>query len=203
MEGIKMAKKILILAGDAVEALEIYYPYYRCLEEGLHVTIAAPSVKKIQTVIHDFVDGIDTYTEKSGYGLQVDASFEEVKPEEFDGLIIPGGRAPEYIRLNEYIPGIVSHFFEADKPIAAVCHAAQIFAVVPDVIKGRELTAYIACKPEVQAAGGTYVDEHLHTEGNLVSGHAWPDLPGLMKRFLEKLQNDPLGLSQKEIITQK
>lgn len=190
-----MTKKILILTGDAVEALEVYYPYYRCLEEGYDVTIAAPSAKKIQTVVHDFIDGVDTYTEKPGYGLQANASFEEIKPEEYDGLIIPGGRAPEYIRLNENIPGIVSHFFEADKPIAAVCHAAQIFAVIPEAIKGRELTAYIACKPEVQAAGGTYIEEHLHKDGNLISGHAWPDLPGLMKEFLVKLNEESVEIS--------
>lgn len=190
-----MTKKILILTGDAVEALEVYYPYYRCLEEGFDVTIAAPSVKKIQTVVHDFIDGVDTYTEKPGYGLQANASFEEIKPEKYDGLIIPGGRAPEYIRLNEHIPGIVAHFFEANKPIAAVCHAAQIFAVIPEVIKGRELTAYIACKPEVQVAGGTYINETLHKDGNLISGHAWPDLPGLMKEFLVKLQEESVKLS--------
>lgn len=183
-----MSKKVLIIAGDAVEALEVYYPYYRCLEQGYDVTIAAPSVKKMQTVIHDFIDGMDTYVEKTGYGLEANAAFEDVNPDEFDGLIIPGGRAPEYLRLNDHIAKIVRHFFEADKPVAAVCHAAQIFAVIPDVIKGRELTAYIACKPEVQAAGATYVEEHLHTEGNLVSGHAWPDLPGLMKGFIQLLE---------------
>lgn len=182
-----MSKKVLIIAGDAVEALEIYYPYYRCLEEGYDVTIAAPSVKKIQTVIHDFIDGVDTYTEKPGYGLEANAAFANIKPEEFDGLIIPGGRAPEYIRLDANVPNIVKHFFETNKPVAAVCHAAQIFAVIPEVIKGRELTAYIACKPEVQAAGATYIDEHLHTEGNLVSGHAWPDLPGLLREFIKQL----------------
>ena len=183
-----MSKKVLIIAGDAVEALEVYYPYYRCLEQGYDVTIAAPSVKKMQTVIHDFIDGMDTYVEKTGYGLEANAAFEDVNPDEFDGLIIPGGRAPEYLRLNDHVAKNVRHFFEADKPVAAVCHAAQIFAVIPDVIKGRELTAYIACKPEVQAAGATYVEEHLHTEGNLVSGHAWPDLPGLMKGFIQLLE---------------
>ncbi|EKU44367.1 intracellular protease 1 [Lysinibacillus fusiformis ZB2] len=104
-------------------------------------------------------------------------------------MIIPGGRAPEYIRLNEHVPSLVSHFFETNKPIAAVCHAAQIFATIPEVLKGRELTSYIACKPEVQVAGATYIDANLHTDGNLVSGHAWPDLPGLMRAFIQKLEN--------------
>lgn len=182
--GIYMSKKVLIIAGDAVEALEIYYPYYRCLEAGYDVTIAAPSAKKMQTVLHDFVDGMDTYIERPAYGLDAQAAFEDIQPETYDGLIIPGGRAPEYIRLNEHVPNIVKHFFEAQKPIAAVCHAAQIFATIPEVLEGRELTAYIACKPEVKVAGGTYIEENLHVDKNLVSGHAWPDLPGLMKAFV-------------------
>ncbi|MFJ7953155.1 DJ-1/PfpI family protein [Lysinibacillus sp. NPDC096418] len=184
-----MSKNILIIAGDAVEALEIYYPYYRCLEAGYTVTIAAPSAKKLQTVLHDFVDGVDTYIERPAYGLEAHAAFEDVVPKQFDGLIIPGGRAPEYIRLNEYVPAIVRHFFEENKPVAAVCHAAQIFATIPEVLEGRELTAYIACKPEVQVAGGTYINANLHTDGNLVSGHAWPDLPGLMREFILKLED--------------
>ena len=183
-----MSKKVLIIAGDAVEALEVYYPYYRCLEAGFDVTIAAPSAKKLQTVLHDFVDGMDTYIERPAYGLQANEAFENINPELYDGLIIPGGRAPEYIRLNEHVPAIVKHFFEAEKPIAAVCHAAQIFATIPEVLNGRELTAYIACKPEVQVAGGTYVDKNLHVDQNLVSGHAWPDLPGLMKEFISLLE---------------
>lgn len=150
---------MLILAGDAVEALEIYYPYYRCLEAGYEVTIAAPSAKKLQTVVHDFVEGMDTYIERPAYGLGADEAFGSINPEDYDGLIIPGGRAPEYIRLNESVPSIVKHFFDECKPIAAVCHAAQIFATIPEVLNGRELTAYIACKPEVQAAGGKYIEK--------------------------------------------
>ena len=183
-----MSKKILILAGDAVEALEIYYPYYRCLEAGYEVTIAAPTAKKLQTVVHDFVDGMDTYIERPAYGLDSNEAFENIKPDAYDGLIIPGGRAPEYIRLNEYVPAIVKHFFEEAKPIAAVCHAAQIFATIPEVLNGRELTAYIACKPEIQVAGGKYIEKDLHVDANLVSGHAWPDLPGLMREFIALLE---------------
>ncbi|MGE8205768.1 DJ-1/PfpI family protein [Heyndrickxia sp. NPDC080065] len=181
-----MSKKILIIAGDAVEALEIYYPYFRCLEEGFDVTIAAPSKKKLNTVVHDFI-GWDTYTEKGGYLIEANASFDEVNPEEYDGLIIPGGRAPEYIRLNEHVPGIVAHFFEENKPVAAVCHASLVLTTVREYLVGREMTAYIACKPEVEAAGSTYITEPLHVDGNLVSGHAWPDLPGLMREFIKQV----------------
>lgn len=182
-----MSKKILIITGDAVESLEIYYPYYRCLEEGFDVTIAAPSKKKLHTVVHDFEDW-DTYTEKRGYLIDANIGFEDVKPESYDGLIIPGGRAPEYIRLNEHIPSIVSHFFQTNKPIAVICHASLVLTTVKEHLHNRELTAYIACKPEVIAAGATYIDKPLHTDGNLISGHAWPDLPGVMRAFLEQLK---------------
>lgn len=181
-----MSKKILIIAGDAVEALEIYYPYFRCLEEGFDVTIAAPSKKKLQTVVHDFI-GWDTYTEKTGYLIEASATFSDINPQEYDGLIIPGGRAPEYIRLDENIPRIVSHFFVENKPIAAVCHASLVLTTVKEHLVGREITAYIACKPEVEAVGSTYVNEPLHVDRNLVSGHAWPDLPGLMREFIKQL----------------
>lgn len=181
-----MAKKVLILIGDAVESLEIYYPYYRCLEEGIETTIAASEKRKIHTVVHDFTDW-ETYTEKPGYLIDAHIAFSDVNPNDYDGLIIPGGRSPEHIRMNEHVPKIVSHFFETNKPIASVCHGSLVLTTVPEHIKGREMTAYIACKPEVEAAGCTYIDELLHEDENLVSGHAWPDLPGVMKMFLEKL----------------
>lgn len=179
-----MSKKVLIVAGDAVEALEIFYPYYRCLEAGFETTIASPSVKKLQTVSHDFIDGMETYVEKPAYGLDSNVAFADVNPADYDGLIIPGGRAPEYIRLDESLPGIVRHFFEEDKPVAVVCHAAQVLSVLPDLMKDREYTAYIACKPDVSATGATYIEKGLHTDRNLVSGHAWPYLPGLMREFM-------------------
>jgi protease I len=185
--GIGLAK-VLILSGDAVEALEIFYPYYRLLEEGHEVTIAAPNKKKLQTVVHDFEPGMETFTEKLGYGLEAHASFSEINPAEFDGLVIPGGRAPEYIRLEKEVPSIVQHFFETNKPIAAICHAALVFSTVPESIRGRKLTAFTTCRPEVESAGGQYVKEPLHVEGNLVSAHAWPDLPGFMREFLKKLK---------------
>ncbi|MEW9668110.1 DJ-1/PfpI family protein [Ammoniphilus sp. 3BR4] len=180
--------KVLIVSGDAVEALEIYYPYYRCLEERFETTIAAPNKKMLHTVIHDMEDW-ETYTEKRGYQIEATISFSEVDPSKYDGLIIPGGRAPEYIRLNEHLPGIVSHFFETNKPIAIVCHATLVLATLKDQLRGREMTAYIACKPEVESMGATYVSENLHVDKNLISGHAWPDLPGLMREFIRQVSN--------------
>ncbi|GIM44696.1 protease [Collibacillus ludicampi] len=182
-----MPKKVLILTGDAVEALEVYYPYYRLLEEGYRVVIASPTKKVLQTVVHDFEDW-ETYTEKRGYQLESHASFDQIDPTEFDGLILPGGRAPEYIRLDPNIPRIVGHFFETGKPVGAICHAVQILSALQLPLAGRKMTAYTACRPDVENMGAEYASETLCVDGNLVSGHAWPDLPGFMKEFLKLLQ---------------
>lgn len=183
-----MSKKILLLTGDAVEALEVYYPYYRVLEEGYEAVIASPGKKTLRTVVHDF-EGWDTYTEKPGYQLESHVSFAEVDPSQFDGLIIPGGRAPEYIRLDENIPRILTHFLETGKPIGAICHAALVFGALKDKshFEGRTMTAYTACRFDVEQLGANYAEETLHVDGNIVSGHAWPDLPGFMREFLKLL----------------
>lgn len=179
-----MSKKILILAGDAVEALEVYYPYFRVLEEGFEAVIAAPSKKKLNTVVHDFV-GWDTYTEKPGYLVESHIAFSDVDPTQYDGLIIPGGRAPEYIRLNEDVRRIVQHFFEANKPVAVICHGVLVLSVLDKkYFAGRTMTAYTACRPDVESLGAKYPQETLYVDGNIVSGHAWPDLPGFMREFL-------------------
>ncbi len=177
---------VLIVAGDGVEALEIYYPYFRCIEEGFETTIAAPKAKTLFTVVHDFEDW-ETYTEKRGYQIPATASFEQVDPAQYDGLIIPGGRAPEYIRLDKNLPHIVKHFFDSHKPIATICHGALILTTVKDALKGKKMTAYIACKPDVETMGAIYVTETLCVDDNLVSAHAWPDLPGFMREFIAKM----------------
>lgn len=180
--------KVLILAGDAVEALEIFYPYYRLKEEGIEVDVAGPKKDYLQTVVHDFEPGWTTYSEKLGYRfIWIDKTFKEVDPGEYDGLIIPGGRAPEYIRLDGDVERIVRHFFDEGKPVAAICHGVQLLTFT-GVIRGRRLTSYIAVKPDVEAAGGEFVDEEVVVDGNLVTSRAWPDLPSFMKRFLELLK---------------
>ncbi|MDF2719710.1 MAG: putative intracellular protease/amidase [Paenibacillus sp.] len=181
-----MSKKILIITGDAAESLEVYYPLYRVLEEGYEAVVASPTKKVLRTVVHDF-EGWDTYTEKPGYQLESHVSFADVDPAEFDALIIPGGRAPEYIRLDEHIPRIVSHFFETNKPVGAICHAALVLAALKNnsYFEGRTMTAYTACKPDIENLGATYAKETLCVDGNIVSGHAWPDLPGFMREFLK------------------
>ncbi|GAK11584.1 LOW QUALITY PROTEIN: ThiJ/PfpI family protein [Geomicrobium sp. JCM 19039] len=181
--------KILILTGDAVEALEVFYPYYRFLEAGMEADIASPSVKSLYTVNHDFIEGYETFVEKLSYELQSHIAFADVRPEEYDGLILPGGRAPEYIRMHERTPAIVNHFLDENKPVGAICHAVQVFAAVAgERLKGRELTAYAACKPEVEAVGATFRSEKVYVDGNLVSGHAWDDLPGFMREFMKLVQ---------------
>ncbi|SHK18362.1 DJ-1/PfpI family protein [Thermocrinis minervae] len=182
-------KKVLIITGDAAETLEVFYPYYRFLEEGFEAVVASPKKKKLHLVVHDMEDW-ETYTEKRGYTLQSHASFSEIKPEEFDALFIPGGRAPEYIRLDENISRIVGHFFETNKPIGVVCHGVQVLvAVRPKLdLSGRRMTAYIACKPDVESLGAQYVNEGVVVDGNIVSAFAWPNLPQMLREFMKLLR---------------
>ncbi|MEI7024234.1 DJ-1/PfpI family protein [Paenibacillus sp. y28] len=185
-----MSKKILILTGDAAEVLELYYPYYRILEEGYEAVIASPAKKTLHTVVHDFVEDWETYTEKPAHRIASHLAFADVSPAEYDGLIIPGGRAPEYIRLDANVPRILQHFLEQDKPVGAICHAAQVFAALKDTayFQGRTMTAYQACRLDVEKLGAAYAADTLHVDGRLVTGHAWPDLPGFMREFLKLLK---------------
>ncbi|MBB6674795.1 DJ-1/PfpI family protein [Cohnella nanjingensis] len=185
-----MSKRVLIVTGDAAEVLEVYYPYYRVQEEGYEAVIASPQVKVLHTVCHDFIDGWDTYTEKPAHQLQSNVAFADVDPSLYDALIIPGGRAPEYIRNDKDLPRIVAHFLDTDKPVGAICHGAQVFLALKDrsYFEGKTLTAYNACRLEVESLGAKYPEGTLHVDGKLVSGHAWPDLPGFMREFLRLLR---------------
>ncbi len=181
--------KVLIIAGDAVEALELFYPYFRLKEEGFEVDVAAPSKKTLYTVVHDFEPGVETYTEKPGYRFGwVTKSFKEVNPEEYDGLVIPGGRAPEYIRTYPELEGVVKHFFEEGKPVAAICHGPLVLAAY-NLVKGRKMTAYMVLKSDIENSGGTYVDEEVVVDGNLVTSRAWPDNPAWMREFIRLLKD--------------
>lgn len=187
-----MSNKVLIVTGDAAEVLEIYYPYYRLLEDNYEAVIASPKKKTLHTVVHDFIDGWDTYTEKPAHQLESHISFADVDPSEYAALLIPGGRAPEYIRSDADLPRIIQHFLDADKPVGAICHGAQVFLSLPDTsyFEGRTLTAYNACRLDVERLGATYAEGTLHVDGKLVSGHAWPDLPGFMREFLRLVRED-------------
>jgi protease I len=179
--------KVLLITGDAAETLEVFYPYQRLLEEGYEVVVAAPSVKKLQFVMHDFVDGFDTYTEKPGHTWPADVAFADVEPSEYVAVVVPGGRAPEYIRNDPDAQRIVRHFIEADAPVAALCHGPLLLAAA-GTLAGRRLSAYPALRPDVEAAGGEFVDGDAVVDGQLVTGRAWPDHPGWMRAFVERLR---------------
>ncbi|MDH6580012.1 DJ-1/PfpI family protein [Kitasatospora sp. MAP5-34] len=182
-----MAAKILIVTGDAAESLEVFYPYQRLLEEGYEVDVAAPSRKTLQFVVHDFVDGFDTYTEKPGYTWPADKAFAEVDPAEYVALVLPGGRAPEYLRNNPEVKRIVDHFFELDKPVAQICHGPLI-TLATGALDGRRTAAYPALEPDVAAGGAGFVDSEAVVDGVLVSARAWPDHPGWMRAFVQVLR---------------
>ncbi len=185
------AKKLLMLVGDYVEDYEAMVPFQALLMAGHVVHAVCPNKRagdSVRTAIHDF-EGDQTYSEKRGHNFALNATFDEVRPEDYDGLVIPGGRAPEYLRLNLRVLEIVRHFAESDKPIAAICHAAQILAAA-GVLRGKSCSCYPAVAPEVASAGGTYealAMDQAHTCGNLVTAPAWPAHPAWLAQFLKVL----------------
>lgn len=185
------AKKILMLVGDFVEDYEVMVPFQALLMVGHTVHVVCPGKKAgdtVRTAIHDF-EGDQTYSEKPGHNFTLNASFEDVKAEAYDALVLPGGRAPEYIRLNPDVIAIVKHFDSANKPIAAICHGAQILAA-SGILKGRSCSAYPAVGPDVTQSGGIYADIPIdkgHVDGNLVTAPAWPAHPDWLAKFLKVL----------------
>jgi protease I len=183
--------KLLLLAGDFVEDYEIMVPFQALQMVGHTVHAVCPGKKKgdqIRTAIHDF-EGDQTYSEKRGHNFTLNATFDEIDPSSYDALVIPGGRAPEYLRLNAHVLEIVRHFDQANKPIAALCHGPQLLAAA-GVLKGRKLNAYPACAPEVELAGGIFVQVDFFdavVDGKLVTGPAWTAHPIWLARFLEVL----------------
>ncbi|MET9297031.1 DJ-1/PfpI family protein [Streptomyces sp. NPDC003077] len=188
-----MAAKILILTGDAAESLEVLYPYQRLREEGYDVHIAAPTRKTLRFVVHDFEHGFDTYTEKPGYTWPADLAFSEVDPGQYAALVLPGGRAPEYLRNDPELRKVLKAFFDADKPVAQICHGPLLTASI-GALNGRRLTAYPALEPDMQAAGASFRDAEVVVDGTLVSSRAWPDHSGWMREFIKVLRAKvPLG----------
>ncbi len=182
------AKKILMIVGDFGEDYEIMVPFQALLAVGHHVHAVCPDKKagdQIATSIHDF-EGQQTYSEKRGHNFTLNASFADVKPEIYDALVIPGGRAPEYLGMNVAVLDMIRHFFDSNKPVAAICHGAQMLAAA-GVIKGRTCSAYPACKAEVLMAGASYPEiaiDAAFTDGNLVTAPAWPAHPAWIAQFL-------------------
>ncbi|MFF2075833.1 DJ-1/PfpI family protein [Kitasatospora sp. NPDC058162] len=182
-----MTSKILLVTGDAAESLEVFYPYQRLREEGYQVDIAAPTKKRLQFVVHDFVDGYDTYTEKPGYTWPADIALADVDPADYVALVIPGGRAPEYLRNDPDVQRIARHFFAGDKPVAQICHGPLITAAA-GVLDGRRTSAYPALAPDIKAAGAEFVDAEAVVDGVVVSARAWPDHPAWLRAFIEVLR---------------
>jgi len=181
-------KNILMLVGDFVEDYEAMVPFQALLLAGHAVHAVCPGKKAgeaVRTAIHDF-EGDQTYSEKRGHNFALNATFDQVKPEEYDALVIPGGRAPEYIRLNPRVLEIVRHFAAAKKPIAAICHGAQVLAAA-GVLEGKKCSCYPAVSPEVTRAGGTFAELAMTdavVDGNLISAPAWPAHPAWLAKFL-------------------
>ena len=185
---------LLMLVGDYVEDYEVMVPF-QALQMVGHVVHAVCPDKKVgqfvRTAIHDF-EGDQTYSEKRGHNFVLNATFSEIRNlDDYSGLVIPGGRAPEYLRLNPRVLEIIRHFAETNKPIAAICHGPQLLAAAR-VIAGKRVNAYPACAPEVELAGATFVSLEVTdaiTDGNLVTGPAWPAHPAWLAQFLVVLDS--------------
>jgi len=186
-----MAKRILLLVGDYVEDYEAMVPYQAMLSVGLSVDTIAPERKKgdtVPTAVHDFV-GDQTYKETQGHRFAITADFDSVDPATYDGLYVAGGRAPEYIRLNQRVLDITRHFFNENKPVAAICHGIQVLTAAK-VLAGRTLTAYVAVGPDIELAGGTWKNiaaNEAIVDGNLVTSPAWPGHPAILSEFYKLL----------------
>ncbi len=179
--------RVLLVAGDATESLDTWYPYHRLREEGIEVEIAAPERKVLNSVIHDFEPGWDTYVEKPGYRIPAGIAFRDVRPEAYDGLILSGGRAPEYLRNHHEVIRIVRHFMDRSKPVAALCHGSLILAAA-QALQGRKIATYEALAPDMKASGAEFQDCEVLVDGNLVSSRTWMDLPFFMREFLKVLR---------------
>ena len=168
--------EILIITGDAGESYEALYAVHRFREEEWHTTVAAPSVRRLHLVIHDFEPGWDTYIERPGYGLAADLSFDEVKVESYDAVLILGGRAPEYLRNDRRLLDLVREFDAQKKWVFAICHGAQILAAA-DLIRGKRMTCYEHVRFEAEQAGGIFVDQQAVRDGRIVTGQTWQSHP--------------------------
>lgn len=185
------SKKILMLVGDFVEDYEVMVPFQALQMVGYQVDAVCPGKtagETVRTAVHDF-EGDQTYSEKPGHNFVINANFDQVDGSQYDGLVVPGGRAPEYIRLNAKVLEICRHFAQAEKPIASICHGLQVLAAA-GVLEGKRCTAYPACGPDVQRAGGNYVAMPVTdavVDGNLVTAPAWPAHPSWLAEFLKLL----------------
>ena len=179
--------RALLLTGDAAEELDTMYPYYRVQEGGWDVDVASRTTRDVQLVIHEFDPDSDAYVEKNGRKLPVDLAFSEVDPTEYVALVIPGGRAPEYIRLDADVRRITEYFFEQDLPVGTICHGPQVPAVY-GLLRGRKTAAFPPLWGDMENAGATCVDAPDVVDGNMVSCRGWPDMPEWSRAFMTVLE---------------
>jgi len=178
--------KVLIIVGDASETLDTMYPFYRLQEAGIEPVVAAPEKRRYQMVLHEVKPGWTITKEWEGYTIMPDVTFAEVKPEEYLGIFFSGGRAPEYIRYDEDLMRITRHFFEAQKPVASVCHGVEIPAKA-GCVKGRRMATVPKCRFDLEVCGGTFVDAPCVIDGNLVSGRTFHDHGHYIGPWIEML----------------
>jgi len=181
-------KRVLIAIGEFSESLETYYLYFRLKEAGAEPVIASTTVKDLQLVVHDFEPAYESYTEKPGYLIEVDIPFEHIDPKSFQGLLIPGGRGPEEIRLDKNLIETTAYFLDNKLPVGAICHGVMVVYTARS-IKGKKLTAYKGLKPDIELLGGIFLDQEVVVDGSLVTSRGWPDLPAFSGAFLKLLSS--------------
>jgi len=179
--------KVLIVIGDASEVLDTMYPYFRLPEDGFEAVVAAPEARLYHLVQHERPPGWDITQETPGYHLMADIAFRDVEPENYAGLFLSGGRAPEYLRYDPDLLSLTEHFFQTGKPVASVCHGIEI-AAAANCIRGRTVTTVAKCEYDATFAGATYVDEPCVVDGNLVTARTWHDMSPFMREFLKLLK---------------
>jgi protease I len=184
--------RVLLVIGDATEVLDTMYPFFRLPEDGFDVVVAAPEKRPYHMVLHERPPGWDITQETAGYHLQSDVAFPEVAPQDYAGLFLSGGRAPEYLRYNAHLLEITRHFFKSQKPVASVCHGIEI-AAAADCIRGRRVTTVAKCALDATTAGATYIDQPCVVDGNLVTARTWHDNTPFLKEFLNLLRQFTRG----------
>ncbi len=183
-----MPNKVLIVIGDAAEALDTVYPIWRVMEEDWQAVVAAPEKRAYHLVMHEIPPGWDVTKESPSYHWASDIAFRDVNPEEYIGLFLSGGRAPEYLRYDADLMRITRHFFAAQKPVAVVCHGAEIVATA-DVIRGKRMATVPKCQFDVEVCGATFVNEACVRDGNMVSGRTWKDNPYFIREWIRMLRD--------------
>ena len=179
--------RVLMLTGDAGEGMEIWYIIQRLKEDGIACSVAAPSRRAIKSVVHDFEPEWDAYTEKPGYRVPVDLAFSEIDPQQFDAVVLPGGRAPEYIRDDPHVQRALRHFVDSGKLVGLMCHGAQIATAIR-CVDGKRVTGYPPLKTDIENAGGIFVDAEVVIDGAFISSRGWPDLHAFMREVVGALK---------------